>query len=340
MRTNLRKIFILLFLFLGLAGLLVYGRHQVYFSKGANLEGAAFVVEKGDNFMDVASKLSAQKLISQRAYFVYYLWRSSMLHTIKAGKYKLPPGASIPEIALIITSPKLGANEVEVMFQEGLTFAAMAERLNENGLPGKDFSALAKDPPAELKNKFAFLAELPQGATLEGYLFPDTYSFAKNSPAQLIAEKMLENFGQKMTGAKGEEIKKQGKNLFQIVTMASIVEKEAGHAEDMGLVSSVFWNRLKIGQRLQSDATLEYVLGGNKIKHSIEETQFKSSYNTYQVAGLPPGPVANPGLDAIEAAINPTPSGYFYFLTDLATGKTVFAKTFEEHVVNKAKFGL
>jgi UPF0755 protein len=151
---------------------------------------------------------------------------------------------------------------------------------------------------------------------------------------------MLKNFSEKITPDMLTEISNQKKSLYDILTMASIVEGEVSKDSDRKVVAGIFWNRLAIGQALGSDATLEYVLGGNKRQHSIAETQIDSPYNTYRFKGLPPGPVSNPGLSAIDAAINPAETQYFYFLSDPATGETIFSKTFEEHVANKAKYGL
>jgi len=199
---------------------------------------------------------------------------------------------------------------------------------------------MAKEPSQELKNKYTFLTEIPQGKSLEGYLFPDTYYFAKDATTQDILEKMLKNFNIKMTDALLDEISKQKKTLYDVITMASIIEGEVQTDEDRKIVSGLFWNRLKIGQAFGSDATLEYVLGGNKRQHSLAETKTDSPYNTYLYKGLPPGPVSNPGISAIRAAIYPIETEYNYFLSDPKTGKTIFSKTFEEHVVNKGKYGL
>ncbi|KKQ14969.1 MAG: hypothetical protein US25_C0015G0002 [Candidatus Moranbacteria bacterium GW2011_GWE1_36_7] len=143
-----------------------------------------------------------------------------------------------------------------------------------------------------------------------------------------------------MTDALLDEISKQKKTLYDVITMASIIEGEVQTDEDRKIVSGLFWNRLKIGQAFGSDATLEYVLGGNKRQHSLAETKTDSPYNTYLYKGLPPGPVSNPGISAIRAAIYPIETEYNYFLSDPKTGKTIFSKTFEEHVVNKGKYGL
>jgi UPF0755 protein len=120
--------------------------------------------------------------------------------------------------------------------------------------------------------------------------------------------------------------------------MASIIEKEVRSTSDMKIVSGIFWNRIKNGQALQSCATLAYVLGVNKAQYSLEDTKVDSLYNTYKYRGLPPGPIANPGLDAITAAIYPESTNYNYFLSDPATGKTIYSKTLDEHNANKYKY--
>ena len=122
--------------------------------------------------------------------------------------------------------------------------------------------------------------------------------------------------------------------------MASIIEREVRSDEDRKVVSGIFWNRIKAGQALQSCATLSFILGVSKKQYSIADTQIKSPYNTYLNTGLPPGPISNPGLSTIEAAINPQDSQFNYFLSDPETGLTIFSKSFEEHNANKAKYGL
>jgi UPF0755 protein len=140
------------------------------------------------------------------------------------------------------------------------------------------------------------------------------------------------------------DIKAQGKTIYEIITMASIIEKEApidysrGENKDARIISGIFWKRLKIGQGLQSDATLSYVLNDNKTQHSGKELEINSLYNTYKYRGLPPGPICNPGLLAIEAAIYPLASDYYFFLTPKGKDTVIYARNFEEHKINVNKY--
>ena len=149
---------------------------------------------------------------------------------------------------------------------------------------------------------------------------------------------MLNNFDQKLDEKMRKDIQAQGKTIFEVLIMASLIEKEVRSVEDMKIVSGIFWDRIKYGQALESCASLAYILGENKTVYSQEDTQINSPYNTYRNKGLPPGPIANPGLNAIQAAIYPQYTEYNYFLTDPETGQTIWSKTFEEHKQNKWKY--
>ncbi|NTW27625.1 MAG: endolytic transglycosylase MltG [Candidatus Moranbacteria bacterium] len=333
------------FIFIGLMivlGAIFYVYDQTYLRSGSSAEKKTILIEKGDNALVVGEKLRKAKVISGKYYLAFYLWRKDQLHSLVAGVYDFQAGLKIPEVARIITGGEVSTASlrIPVTFPEGWTVKQMAERLTANGFSGSDFLAIVNNPNAELKNRYKFLSEIPAGKSMEGYLFPDTYYFAKDASAQDIVGKFLSNFDAKMTDSILTEISKQKKSLYDIVTMASIVEGEVKTKEDRKIVAGIFYNRLAIDMALGSDATLEYALGTNKFQHSLAETKIDSPYNTYQRKGLPPGPVSNPGLDAIMAAINPAETQYVYFLTDPKTGNTAFAKTFDEHIANKAKYGL
>jgi uncharacterized YceG family protein len=166
------------------------------------------------------------------------------------------------------------------------------------------------------------------------------YFFSKKLTSEEIVKKMLNNFDSQLTLELRDEIAKQGKSLEEVVTMASIIEKEVISEKDRKIASGIFWDRIKNGQPLQSCATISYVLGTNKKQYTFEDTRIQSPYNTYLNQGLPPGPICNPGISAIRAAIYPTNTDYNYFLSDPETGNTVFSKTIEEHNSNKVKYGL
>lgn len=297
-------------------------------------------VENGDNAIVVGGKLSNAGVISGKYYLAYYLWSTGKLHSIVAGVYEFPKGMLIPEAARIITGGEVVPMRVKVTFPEGWTMKEYAERLTANGLAGDEFLKIATNPNQALLAAYPFLSELPRGATLEGYLFPDTYYFSKEATADDIIKKMLNTFSSKIVVVTRQEMAAQEKSLFEIMTMASIVEGEVTNDADRKIVAGLFWNRLANEMPLQSDATLEYALGTNKKQHSIAETKIDSPYNSYQNKGLPPGPVSNPGLASVLAALDPIHSDFVYFLSDPKTGQTVFAKTFEQHVANKAKYGL
>ena len=338
--TIRRKISIVIFVLALLLGGFLYLYNQTYLTAGSATQSQTVLIEKGDNAIAVGEKMSKAGVISGKYFFVLYLWKNNQLHSLVAGVYIFPTGMKIPEVAKIVTGGETAPTAIPVTFPEGWTAKEMADRLDANGFSGSDFLAIVNSPAQDLLAKYPFLSGVPAGKSLEGFLFPDTYYFAKDASAQDIVEKMLNNFGEKITDSMTNDISTQKKSLYDVVTMASIVEKEAKYPNDMKMVASVFYNRLAIGQKLESDATLEYVLGNNEAQHSVAETQNQSPYNTYQFAGLPPGPVSNPGIDAIDAAIYPAQSDYYYFLTDLSTKKTIFSKTFDEHVANKAKYGL
>lgn len=236
------------------------------------------------------------------------------------------------------------AEEVTVTTIEGWTTEDIAEELEKKGL----FSKQEFIDAAEKFDSSKFpLVERPRSATLEGYLFPDTYRFAKNFTPDQVISKMLANFSSKLSsaGIKNPTDKFNGLSVHEIVTLASIIEKESGGQGSVGgdlslqdernLVASVFYNRMKIGQALESDATVNFVTGKDTPAASAQDLQVNSAYNTYKYAGLPPGPISNPSLGSLKAAINPATSDYFYFLHKQPSGEVVFSKTFDEHVRNR-----
>jgi UPF0755 protein len=339
MNRKIKILAVFLAAFFVFLGGVFYFLHQVDFSHGSYRETKNFKIEKGQGNGEIASRLKNEKLISQKIYFYYYLRSHGLLNKILPGDYKLSGSMAIPEIAKIITVEQ--ERSVKVTFPEGFTIKEMAQRLNQNNLPGNDFLKIASSVTPEITSRYGFISNLLSGSSLEGFLFPDTYYFYKDATGEEIFLKMLDNFDSKLTSDLQAAIKNQNKSIYDIVTMASIIEKESGNdQEDRKLISGIFWNRIEIGQALGSDATLSYVLDDDKISHSINETFLESPYNTYRNKGLPKGPICNPGMDAITAAIYPEQTDYNYFLSIPGTDQIIFSKNFAEHVANKAKYGL
>lgn len=239
---------------------------------------------------------------------------------------------------------------------EGWTSRDISLYFEENGRwQRKEFLEVAGFPQTDYRNNkdlsaipdfsfnYSFLTDKPEYYGLEGYLFPDTYRIYASSTVTEVIEKMLANFDNKLTPKMRADIASQGKTIYEIVTLASIVEKEAplnyqsGSNREARIIAGIFLNRLRIGQALQSDATLSYIFSDNKPAHSGSELDVDSPYNTYKYRGLPPGPICNPGILAIEAAIYPIKTDYNYFLTT-DTGEVVYARTYDEHLKNKYKY--
>lgn len=237
--------------------------------------------------------------------------------------------------------PTVVLKEKTILIREGLTNKDINQYLLDKKLMAdSQFLELSQTKIKDLPTawQYDFFQDAPRNVDLEGFLFPDTYRLYENDNSQILIDKMLANFDKKLTPELRAEIVKQKKSIFEIITLASIVEKEVRSTADMKLVAGIFYNRLKSGQGLQSCATLAYILGVNKTQYSYADTQIDSPYNTYKYRGLPPGPIANPGLAAITAAIYPTKTDYNYFLSDPATGQTIFSKTLDQHNANKAKY--
>lgn len=309
-------------------------------SHGSIVAPQAFEVSKGDGVFDIANKLQDAHIIAWSGYFKYQAWKMNVGSSLLAGKYQLRGDMTTSEIIRILSKGEVVSNSVTIVFPEGFDSVQMSERLTAKALPGDIFLELVKHPNAEWRQEYWFLKDIPLNASLEGFLFPDTYTFTQNASAESIIKKMLSNFDKKtMVIAKDEKADKSH-TFYESIIMASIVEEEVKTEMDRRMVADLFWRRIAIGQRLQSDATVKYVRGESKIQHSFEETRVESPYNTYTNNGLPPGPITNPGLESIIAAFTPEPNTFMYFLNDASTGETVFSETFEEHVANKAKHGL
>ncbi|MDD5490005.1 MAG: endolytic transglycosylase MltG [Candidatus Moranbacteria bacterium] len=312
---------------------------QVYYSHGTGDILQTFEIESGEGVKEIAKNLENAQLVKNDLYFNYYVWKTGSRGKIQAGKYELRGSMTIPEITQVLNMGEVVSNEVKITFPEGTSLKDMADILKQKGFDGENFLNVAKSGEGA-KTDYEFLKDRPKNVDLEGFLFPDTYIFFKDTSEANIVSRMLLNFDEKLTPQMRNDIKNQNRTVFEVVTMASILEKEVKTSEDMKIASGIFWDRIEIGQPLQSCATIAYVLGKEKKQYSFDDTRTPSPYNTYINKGLPPGPIDNPGMNAIKAAIYPAKTGDNYFLTDPETGKTVFSKTIEEHNANKVKYGL
>ncbi len=307
---------------------------------------AAFSIEKGESEREIARHLQDQKLINSDLVFRIYSVAKGLNKNLQAGDYILSPSMSIPQIAEKFTLGEVIKQKITII--EGWDLAEVGSYLEkENVASAKNIFKLAGFPGEEnlkssnsakdFSKEFGFLKDKPKALSLEGYLFPDTYVITQGMTSEEVIDKILANFDRKLTEELKAKIANQKKSIFEIVTMASLIEKEVRTPEDKKIVSGILWKRMLKNMPLQVDATIAYITGKNTTRISIKETKIDNPYNTYKNKGLPIGPICNPSLESIEAAVYPQASPYFFYLST-AEGKTIFSKTLKEHNAAKAKY--
>ncbi len=272
-----------------------------------------FEVTSGDTINSVITRLSNEGYIKNELLFKMYIKYKKFPSQIKVGPYALKSGETIDTFINDLNKGIFDADMVKVTIPEGYDIDQIADLLQKKGVVSKaDFIAACQNYklPDFVKNDSA------RRYKLEGYLFPDTYMFDKTKGPNEIIKMMLDNFQSKMTGLlKADNINLNKSDYDKIITMASIVEGEAEVDSERSIIASVFYNRLNIKMKLQSCATVEYALGYHKDKLYDKDIAIQSVYNTYLVPGLPEGPICNPGIKSIEAALKPSSTNYLYFVS-------------------------
>ena len=235
------------------------------------------------------------------------------------------------------------APEREVRLIEGWTIGEMDEYAAKEGVFGKgEFMKAVEEARIECSENAescGVIQPLPKNVdTLEGYLFPDTYRLYLDATPQDLVKKMLDNFQDKISNQSTQQaLRDSGYTLHEVITMASIIEAEMPHAQDRPVIAGIFWKRVEAGMPLQADSTVNFVTGKSDPSVSAKDLEVNSPYNTYLYPDLPPGPIGNPGLSAITAALNPQSSPYWFYLS-AKDGTTIFSITHDEHVIAKNKY--
>lgn len=312
-----------------------------------NEQPRPFQIALGESPTEIANRLEQEGLIHNARALRDYLVYAGLDTSLQAGEYQLSPAAS----PLAIAQQLQDATPSQVTFNilpgwrteeiasalptSGLEFSA-AELLNTANLPG-DLATSDASPALS-----SLLAELPAGASLEGFLFPSSYTVDRTINAQEFVTELVENFANQLGAELRQGFERQGLSLFQAVSLASIVQREAIVEEEMPMIASVFLNRLSAGMKLDADPTVQYAVGFNAEQNtwwtvplSAADLAINSPYNTYQNLGLPPGPIANPGLKALQAVALPAQTPYYYFRAACdGSGRHTFAETYEQHLQN------
>ncbi len=289
-------------------------------------EPLLFEVQSGATFAKVSSELEKNSAISNKNLFELYAYFQGARNRIKVGEYQILPTMTPSEILRTITSGKSFARSLTV--SEGLNIFEIADLLEKNHFgQSKVFLKYVRDP------QFASETIGFSTPSLEGYLFPETYLMTKYMDEKTLIQQMVKRFRETWQQLPKTEVNER-MNIHQIVTLASIIEKETGADEERFLISSVFHNRLKLRMKLQTDPTILYGLAliEGKLVNNIKRVHLtqKQPYNTYQISGLPPGPIANPGKSALEATLQPANSEYLYFVSQ-NNGTHTFSVDYTAH---------
>jgi UPF0755 protein len=336
---KLLKIFLGILIVAGLIAWYQYSKYRYNIETPVdptNTTDTAVIIKTGENLNSIADKLIQKDLVLDGESFKTYVKWNDFDRKIIAGRFVLNKGMNVQQIVGKITDVKQG--EASLTIPEGSTIKDIDQKLVNTGLiQAGEFIQATKN--FQNYKKYSFLDEAKIKALpypLEGYLFPDTYFLdGGHFNNEDLIDLMLKNFQKKLPE---EMLNPSGtsRSLYDVITMASMVEKEVRTDKDLPVVAGILWKRLDDHWQLGADATLLYLKNDRTIGQT--ELQADSPYNTRRVLGLPPGPISNPGLKSILAALHPQESAYFYYLTKPETGEVVYAKTNDEQNVNKAKY--
>jgi UPF0755 protein len=326
--------------------LVLAGAQQVWESLSgrptATPTAVAIRIQPGDSPAEITKKLEDAKVIRNGAIFRVLVRVRNVGGKFVAGEHRLITGMSMNQIIDVLTAPpRFDVAEVTITFPEGQRLEQYAAALKKAGLVATedDFIKATKED-----YDFEFLRFRPPGVGLEGYLFPDTYRFTVGMKPNEIVRRMLENFDRRITGEMRAKAEAQPRNnLHRVMTLASIVEREAQSAEERRTIAGVYANRLDKEMPLQADPTVQYGIGspaewwprGDALANALRQP---GPYNTYLMPGLPPAPIASPGLASIQAALDPEKHEYLYFVAKGDDGTHAFARTLDEHNANVRRY--
>jgi peptidoglycan lytic transglycosylase G len=321
---------------LGIPGVFAYNwvDRQLHQPLNPSTAKVRFVVQPGSTFHEVADTLHRAGLVDNVTVFDLYARYKHLDREVQAGAYEL--SRNLNEIQILTALQTAIPDEVYIAIPEGYTIKKTAALLDQGGIiKGSDYTAQAVAGPFA----YDFLKDVRAGTPLEGFLFPDTYLVPRTGTAKQLITLQLDAFKRNWTEARSALAAQRRLSPQQVVTIASMIEREARFDNDRPLVASVIYNRLQAGWPLQIDATVLYAKGVWQSTVTTDDRKIDSPYNTYLHTGLPPGPIANPGIKAIDAALQPAQTGYFFYLSD-PQGHNHYARTNDEFAQLLKQYGL
>ncbi len=293
-----------------------------------------FTVPKGASTKRIAKLLEEAGLINKSYAFIASAKKLKLDDQLKAGDYKIKKSMNTPDIVKKIAAGDVYVETIKVTIPEGFEYVQIVDKLADLGLVNREkFDDLAENHAFDYK----FLNDEREYLhRLEGFLYPATYQFLPNSDELTILTAMLDTFDKKFKDDYYQRAEELGYTVDQLVTLASVIERECVVSDELTKISSVFHNRLNDDYKLEADSTVQYVSGERKEKMLNSDIALDTPYNTYKYAGLPPSPICNPSIEAIEAALYPENSKlYFFVVTGDRDGRHNFSETYQEHLKNK-----
>lgn len=300
-----------------------------------------FIINKGDTVSQIAEKLEQKNIIRNAWIFKKYIALKGLDKKINYGEFTVNAPITLASVASVLVIP--GLSEKTITILPGWDLRDIKNYFESNEIQNTDELFKIVGFPAQFPTNveffnISFLNYKPKDVSLEGYLAPDTYRIYKDATANDIIEKLLRERNSQFTDKMYKDIKATGRSVHEVLTVASLLEKEVQSDKDRAKVADIFWRRFDENWGLQADSTVHYAVGkkGN-IFTTAEDRSSKNAWNTYKYAGLPPGPISNPSIESINAAIYPDNNNYWYFITTLE-GDVKFAKTLDEHNANVVKY--
>lgn len=312
-----------------------------------DVEKVRFEVKEGETVAELAERLESERIIRSAWLFKRFLRWEDLDTKINIGEFEATAPITLARVAEVLSKP--GLNEREITIIPGWTIRDIAQYFEYNGmfqaeeltelvgLPAVNYKTWKEGAP-KLIGDYKILKDRSWYVSYDGYLAPETYRVYKNAKLEDIVKKLLEQREKEITPEMWSDIEKFGRSFYEVLTMASILEREVKSEKDKSLVADIFWRRLNRNWALQADSTVHYAVNkSGEVFTTQEERAVNSLWNTYKYPGLPPSPICNPSLESIKAALYPEENDYWYFLTT-KEGEVKYAKTLEEHNKNRIDY--
>ena len=321
-------------------------RSEIHSAEAQQVDSLTFTVQEGESAAVLAARLEDEQVIRHAGIFRWYLSRQGLDTRIHPGEYTVAAPITIANVAEALREGS-AKKERQITIIPGWTLRDIAAYLLEQNIIADEQdlytlvgeSAVQNAGQVTFSESYRILGALPKTASLEGYLAPDTFRIFVDEDLEQTLERLVKHRDSQVTDQMHRDIAAAGRTLHDVMTIASMLEKEVPREADMAKVADLFWRRLDAGWGMQADSTVHYIFGKKgDLFTSKEERDSTNPWNTYKYAGLPPGPIATPSVEAIRAAIYPKKNDAWYFLTTLDTGEVKYGRSFEEHTANIQRY--